>query len=378
MTQLWNQSRWVASYGLEAPAGLDTTLHSMVRYAAFVLMPNGWIPMFGSSLARNMRRYEPDIYGQLGQANPALAYVLSAGRRGTEPSERLALFPSSGQALLRSGFGPPEQFEAQTHVHFDVGPWRTQHSDLDALAVNVYSAGRVLLPDSGYYTNQAGLPEFAYFRGTRGHNTVVVDEKDQARGTSAVGRAVQGDSWSYLSASHALYPEVVHGRSVLLLARDLVLVLDRLTGKEPHAFDQTWHLPPDAGLQLDGTTITGLTPAGAPLVRLRQARPEGMVVLSAKGSTTPVDGWYSEKEDVKEPAYSIRCRKGGTEARFVTLISSGPHAGAPAGFAAEGDDRHMLISVCSGDVALQVTLDDLGGPGEAVQVAPAAVCPPRS
>ncbi len=378
LTALQQISHWTATYALGATDKLDPTIRSMVRYGTYVIQPNGWIPMIGASQARNIRRYEPETYGEIAQLDPAFAYVLSAGRKGREPTERFVLFPSSGQAILRSGFGPPDQFEAQTHVHFDVGPWRTEHSDLDALAVNVYSAGRTLLPDSGFFTQDPAAPEFAYFRGTRGHNTVVVDESDQQKGGCTVGLAAGGGSWSYLSASHMLYPGVVHARSVLLLARDLVLVVDRLLGTGPHVYDQTWHLPPDADFQLNGTTITAVTPAGSPLIALRQARPEGMTILSAKGAMAPVDGWYSEKELVKEPAYSIRCRKQGPEARFVTLLSSGPHAGLPAGFAADGDDQHMVISVCSGDVQLQVTLDGLGGPGEVVQVGPLAACPPAS
>ncbi len=386
LTQLWEISRWTATYALAATDNQEPAMHSMLPYATYVIQPNGWIPMIGTSQARNMRRYEPEVYSQIAQSDPAFAYVLSAGRQGREPTERFVLFPSSGQAIFRSGFGPPEQFEAQTHVHFDVGPWRTKHSDLDALSVNVYSAGRTLLPDSGFFTENPEAPEFAYFRGTRAHNTVVVDESDQQRGGCTVGLAAVGGSWSYLSASHVLYPGVVHARSVLLLARDLVLVVDRLLGTGPHVYDQTWHLPPDADFQLNGTTITAVTPAGSPfitpaslpLITLRQARPDGMTILSAKGAMAPVDGWYSEKELVKEPAYSIRCRKQGPEARFVTLLSSGPHAGHPAGFAADGDDQHMVVSVCSGDVKLQVTLDGLGGPGEAVQVGPLAACPPAN
>ena len=96
------------------------------------------------------------------------------------------IFPESGTAVLRSGFGDAETYGDQTHIVFDVGTYRTDHSQLDALSVNIYGAGLAVLPDSGLFTYEPGS-DFDYFNSTAAHNTVLVDGKDQAAGEVAAG-----------------------------------------------------------------------------------------------------------------------------------------------------------------------------------------------
>jgi hypothetical protein len=115
----------------------------------------------------------------------------------------------AAEAMLDFGFGTAQDFLRQTHVIFDVGPYRTSHSHLDALAMQLYSAGRTLLPDSGLFTSEPG-PEFDYLHGTRAHNTLVVDEQAQREGSAVAGLSTGGrpGGWAYQSGSHTLYEGV--------------------------------------------------------------------------------------------------------------------------------------------------------------------------
>ena len=211
------------------------------------------------------------------------------------PAWRCSL--QSGTAILRSGFGSPETFADETHVVFDVGPWRTAHSHLDALAVTYYSAGRALLPDSGLFRYEEGGAEHRYFWSTRAHNTVVVDGRSQHTGAAHAGLTRKGTAgWLYQSGSHRLYRGVEHDRSVLLLRRDLALVVDRLTGGESHRYVQTWHVFPGARVTTTGLSLLASGGDGRPALAIHQAQGLQPIELrTISGGEQPLQGWYSDE-----------------------------------------------------------------------------------
>jgi hypothetical protein len=90
----------------------------------------------------------------------------TGGRAGAEPTLRNILFPESGHSILRSGFGAPgNDYDGQTHIVFNVGPYRTNHSHLDGLSLVYASAGRTLLVDSGLFAYEDG-PGVEFFQST--------------------------------------------------------------------------------------------------------------------------------------------------------------------------------------------------------------------
>ncbi len=265
LTQVYQLSQWARTHGVALPAAVEPALERMVRFASYVVQPDGHIPMLGASQGLLVRKHQPVLLAKMGATYPELAHMLTAGMCGSAPTERLAFFDSAGVAVLRSSLDPKLDYQGQTHVVFDTGPYRTDHSHLDALNVVLYSAGRTLLTDSGMFTEEPGAEE-AYFRSTRAHNTVMVDGSDERPGHARPGLSARGEQWLYQSGSHELYTDVRHWRAVLLLEKDVVVVLDRLTSEAPHRYEQRWHFQPD--LQRPAR--------GSPGVRLRwngQARP---------------------------------------------------------------------------------------------------------
>ncbi len=373
LTALWQVLAWGKINDIEVTARLEPTVDSMIRFGTYIVQPNGYIPMIAASLVRNMRSYEREVYDEIRGRSPEFDYVMTAGERGHEPTERYLFFPSSSFAILRSGFGAGEEFEAQTHLVFDLSPYRTIQSQHDALSINLYSAGRTLLADSGLYSYVEG-PEREYFIGTSAHNTVLVDGVNQGEGAAIPALAQQGEGWLYQSGYHELYAGVRHARAVLMLQRDLVLVLDRLTSAAPHRYTQMWHFPPDVTVSAegDGTDATG------PVLALRQALPEGQTVESVRGATAPIDGWYSEEYQVKVPNQVLRYTKDAPSADFATLFATGPFAALPARAQATPTPTGMAIELCAGGRPWRVAIENLAGAGESVAVEPDAVgvtCP---
>ncbi|WP_164007972.1 heparinase II/III family protein [Pyxidicoccus trucidator] len=383
LTGFWQLYHWAHSHGVLLSPGAEQRIVQMLRYATHIVLPDGDIPMIGSSVERNIRKsQDTPLYQQMAVLDPRFAYVLSAGATGTPPPETRVLFPSSGQAVLRSSFGTVKNFKMQTHVIFDVGPYRTLHSHLDALAVQLYSAGRTLLPDSGHFTNEPETAGYDYFRGTRSHNTVLVDGKDQREGTAQAGLSTGGPpgGWAYQSGWHALYDGVVHKRAVALLRQDLVLVLDDLASDTAHTYDQTWHLFPQADLQMDRLRARALDPVtGKPLLAIQQVlTASSMTVNVRKGHATPMEGWHSAKFEQKEPGFTLRWRRTATKrVQFATLLVSGGFAESTALPAfVERNAQGWVATVCIPDGrGYRLTVLDLAGPGERAMMEVTSSCP---
>ncbi len=154
-------------------------------------------------------------------------------------------FPSTGQTLMRSGWGKGATFRDQTFLTFNVGSYRTPHSHLDILGITLYGDGAQLLSDAGLYTYAPGAM-FNYFHGTSAHNTVVVDGKDQAQGSANAGNFVSTPDLTYQSAESSLYQGVTR-RMVMMVDKNHFLVVDHLTSASRHTYQQMFHLFPGSG-----------------------------------------------------------------------------------------------------------------------------------
>ncbi len=409
------------STALDVPGLID----GMVRAAIHVGLPSGWIPMIGSSLPQRFSGYaEPEFEGYERQERPfseQLRYYRSGGVEGAPPGdeELLTVFENSGFVTLHSAFAP--NFTQQTHIVFNAGVPFHRHSHPDALSVHLFGPdpgtpggpGIPLLVDSGWFSYTAEGRH--YFESTSAHNTVNVDGDNQcardalrkranpyidaplvsceklaaaARSSSEpalappgevqlglTARGVYGsDSWLYASALHGLYSGVAHRRGLLLLGRDVLLVLDDLSSREPHAFSLTWHLAPD---------VPALVPAGAgdggvhiiaprsaadstPLLSLHAASNTAAELQLHYGEPdvagVPGQGWYSTAEDQLQPAAVVELsQRAQLRAVFASLFLLGARAGqgAQLGLTESGVGQLTLELDIEG-IPLHVAVQNLG------------------
>jgi len=132
------------------------------------------------------------------------------------------------------------------------------HSHSDALSLTARLGDREILIDPGTFTYIADPTERNRFRGSAAHNTVRIDEHDQAipagpfrwneKPVARVDQWTLGAEADYLDAS-CIYGGFTHRRRVLFLKPALVAILDRVDGPESeHLVEQFWHLdsPADA------------------------------------------------------------------------------------------------------------------------------------
>jgi hypothetical protein len=205
-----------------------------------------------------------------------------------------------------------------------------------------------VLPEAGLFTYDAG-PEFDYFHGTRGHNTVLVDGRDQAAGAAVPGPSgtLPGGSWA--AGTSRLSAGVTHHRTVVVLQQDLVLALDILLGTTGHDYTQLWHLQPGSRVRelRDGTLVADS--AGRASLSIVQARASGLSRRTVVGATSPMQGWTSTAYGFKTPSPTVEYRRQSASGRLATLLGSGPHAGRIARVRQEAIPGGRRVAVCAGD-----------------------------
>jgi hypothetical protein len=319
-------AQWAKRYEPTLAAPYAEAARKMLTYTADITQPNGYLPMLGATATTYMPSQDPDVYGPMAAEDPEFDFAFTRGAKGTPPPDGTVLFPVSGQFIMRSPLGAVANLPNQTYVTFNSGTYRTSHSDLDAMGMTMYSNGSTLLPTSGLYT-YTEEPWLEYFHGTRSHNTVVVDGKDQVEGSATAGShgsTAGGSTWA--SGVSGLYAGVTHHRTIVVLRQGLTLVLDDLSSASTHRYAQTWHLAPGSTVRESGGDTYVANGAGAPTLTIDQADPAGITTQSLFGATDPIQGWYSNGYGAKQPDWALEDTRTGADALFTTLLAAGPYA----------------------------------------------------
>ena len=168
----------------------------------------------------------------------------STGRRRETGSK---LYRDAGLAVMTCG---------EVHVLVDAGPFgagSAGHSHSDTLSVVVRDGAEDVLVDPGTYTYVSDPRWRDWFRGSAAHNTIRVDEKDQAIAAGSfrwIGRPeirveqwITQDDFDFVDAVCA-YQGIRHRRRVLFLkvgGLPKLIVADTVEAEGEHRIEQFWH-----------------------------------------------------------------------------------------------------------------------------------------
>ena len=245
------------------------------------------------------------------------------------------VLPASGYYLLQRGHrGKADRIS----VVFDCGELGylsiAAHGHADALSVLLRVGGLDVLVDPGTY-DYFTYPQWRrYFRGTRAHNTVVVDDVDQSemlglflwrhRARCQLLRWEPAERSGMVMGEHDGYVRlkdpVVHRRTVILPDDDLVqtastvqavlTVRDEILARGRHDVAVYWHFSEHCRVEQDGNS------------RFRVSFDTGFLTMTVDpclsvewvtGSEDPVLGWVSRGYHRKVPGMTLvgRCRSEG-------------------------------------------------------------------
>jgi hypothetical protein len=273
------------------------------------------------------------------------------GEAGLAEFDRLRPVPPVcvSTAFEKAGLYVMTSCDPENQLVIDAGPQGADtagHGHADALSITASAAGHALLIDPGTF-EYVGKDETErnHFRGTRAHNTLLVDGQDQAEPKGPFSwkslpnvRAEQwinGETFDFFAGSHDGYMRladpVVHRRFVFSLKSGPWLVRDEILGREQHQLDLFWHIDPK--LLPEEQTEATFRGTGAGL---------SISGLENQGwSQEILSGEYSPAYGVKEPHCVLHFKTMAVlPAEFVTLLI--PH---PIGVKANGVALRRVPSV---------------------------------
>ena len=241
----------------------------------------------------------------------------------TKPQSEITTFPETGLTVVKDG---------QLFITFDHGPLGMaplyNHGHADALSITLTLNGQPLFIDPGTSKYSGAEKWRRYFKGTRAHNTVCVDGRDQAE-------QVTGFIWDqpydvrfskkesgeevHLEASHDGYMRlakpVKHTRC-LRLQGDRIEIRDTFEGRGEHTFELHFHIHPDVSFSMSGRDVT--LEAGDRTALLRCMEHD---LTPFTGQEEPPLGWFSPTYGRLIPTTTLRAaRTGRPESITFTTI----------------------------------------------------------
>jgi autotransporter-associated beta strand protein len=287
----------------------------------------------------------------------ALKTETPAQNTSPDTTLRSLALPDSGYTVMRSGWGKTDHYAL-----LDVGPLGGWHGHQDALNLVAFFHGRPFLFDNGGYKYDTS--EWRdYGPSTASHNTVRVDDLDQARSfnnrTDPVGSNAIDTPPPRFGTSHAIdYASgwyvggygssanrlATHRRETAFLktatgSGPLMVVVDTLSSVDSaaHAYDLRWHIKSTNWLGTPGPGAAGRSvwttdPNQPNLAVVSVAGPSQFSEGSAVNGATPGDmrGWfYPNQNDPPQPALTLVQKLPATAGttRMVTLLV--PFTGTP-------------------------------------------------
>lgn len=242
---------------------------------------NGWLPNYGANdgalffklSSTHYRDYRPQLQALAGALGMDVGvgafedvswYGISPAVASWMPAIGISSFPSGGYYIIR---------EPETLTFMKCGSYKDRPSQADNLHLDIWYKGENMLLDAGSYKYNSDADTIRYFSGTRSHNTVMIDGKDQMlKGgrfiwyywTQAVGSATladEKDCYKFEGLVRAfLYinKDIVHRRTVVKYKNQPKWqVEDELFSvPSPYTIEQLWHVPEGAKVSITATTGT--------------------------------------------------------------------------------------------------------------------------
>ncbi len=190
------------------------------------------------------------------------------------------------------------------------------HGHCDQLSFEIFAGGRPFIIDPGAYVYTADPDQRNQFRGTRYHNTVIVDGKEQNRFDAVDLFSMRNDSRAKLlkwekgkdfdifEGEHFGYTRldepVIHRREIILDKRVKAWeIVDFLSGKGRHEFEWNFHF--DVGVNVSEEAKGVKATANGSSLYINYSDQEGFRISIE-------EGWVSKSYGVKERAQVLKLR----------------------------------------------------------------------
>ncbi len=289
---VWEFYLHLALAGIALPPNVVERLGTSIRFIDQVADSSGYVPQVGDEddgsvvayYGTGWPRYETVAHGM----RAALDTPLLPGGKAAGVME----FPDGGYTVLRAS--DPEMVAVFDHGPLGLGSLAA-HGHADALSITLSVDGQPVLVDPGVYAYHEDPAWRDYFRSTPAHNTVTINDMDQAQmlgpflwgARSSVTKLA--DAWRVnLRDENKIY----HDRQVSLDGHRLT-VSDRIEG-EYRSAKAAWHFHPSVTVEQDDTGLILSWDGRARLKMTFDPKPFTMEIIHGEPSRRyPGPGWYS-------------------------------------------------------------------------------------
>jgi hypothetical protein len=230
-------------------------------------------------------------------------------------------FPEGGYYILNGGTPGLDTYCVVDCGELGLGS-TAAHGHSDCLSLTLRANGKDVLIDPGTYTYHSQPEWRSYFRSTAAHNTVAVDGQSQSDmlGPFVWGRRARPfledvtleSYFDLVTASHdgylGLTDPVRHRRVVVFVKPGTLIVVDLLSARGWHDYEQNFHLGGPAAMRVeDGCVAVSTGEGGAETLIFSPAVGGGTAALAA-GETRPIRGWNSPRFWEKNPSQCLSVR----------------------------------------------------------------------
>ena len=321
-------------------AYLDT-IETMCAVVMQVSFPDGSTPQFGDSWSGG----PGSTYSSLKKWSalfdrPDMLYVATEGQMGVIPEPTAFALKESGFYSLRSGWNKND-----IGMILKCGPDGGFHCQPDNGTFEICAGGRHLMPDSGCYIYSGDPANRNWFRSTRNHQTLTLNEKNSAFAPRLV-LWQPGADLDILSVENRSYKNLTHRRTLCFIDKQFFVLIDDAVGTDTGEIDLNFQLAPGPAV-FDTETLSARTcfPNGWNMA-IRAIAKEGLVMEETEGRV-------SFKYLKQQPRPALRYRRNKPDEkplRFVTLLV--PHPGTEHSVSVTLNDRSLAAT---SEIVLQGT-----------------------
>ena len=260
---------------------LSEKLQSLTDFLMFITRPDGTTPLIGDDdggkclphgvsssddfrhvLSTGAVLFERGDYKFVAEElKEETLWLLGAGGvssfetlRAHIPNSNSAWFEDGGYYIMRDGWAKTDNF-----MLIDcgsLGAMNGGHGHADALAFDLAVGGKTMLVDAGTYTYHESEKLRDFFRSTKAHNTLTIDEKSSsaANGKFSWETKANAVAHSWISEKRfdffegsqdgyerLKYAPATHTRSVLFLKNDYWIVRDFVETTGEHEYNLNFH-----------------------------------------------------------------------------------------------------------------------------------------
>lgn len=232
-------------------AHLSQLLAGASRYATHAIMPNGMFPPISDTKQLPLKNHVGRIYD-----DSCFDYSASLGVEGTEPHERVALFPESGYAIYRSSWQNADAFYVMFQSAYNSG----YHKHSDDLSLFIMGKGIDIISEAGPYGYNYKEPLTIYGYSQYAHNNVVVNGKsvrrtDDQQSTVSMSVGSISDSGFTVTGKTGRLDRTLHSRTVSIQEIDgfpEIDVFDSLESESNSSYEMFWNLGVDIEVVIHG------------------------------------------------------------------------------------------------------------------------------